>query len=868
MKFSNRLLVIAASVISATTLHLQTPVATYAALPGAHSNTVDGDVFIGGDYIELGLSKYGSFGTDASKPTGFYGTAARNHIGMSADYDGFDNGTDWRMDYFMPGTQEERWSIGYKINESQTTASNARRANTTQITDSTSTNQSNGNQLKATNISTHGSTLQITQVIEFEKSNKFFKNTVTLKNIHASNTLNSVRYMRSFDPDNTVDKGGSFTTKNTILFTHAAGDGQATVQADTSNNNSDPVYLGTGGNEGGTHSPILFYSSDSRARVAYHNGLNPGNVYTSTVYDSVQAKGSSDTRDGAISIAFDVGTLNPDQEQTIVYYTSLDSRDFSEVIEDIQQDEIAGAQTSTPEVSVESNSATISWTTDLPSSTKIQYGLVPEYGFETDEADISPRVTDHTVSLTDLKPCARYFYRIISVIEEDVTSYSERKTFSTTGCQTGNIVEGSEKTIPSTGGEVSHNNNDSIAKVTAPNNYHDSSLQIQINKLDTTTPTNPPSDKKIPEGNIYDLIAVDEDNNQVSSFNQPVTFTITYSNNIESTYFEDTLAIYKFNGSSWDKKDCTHDISNNTLTCSLSSFSVYALFGKQKSTESAVVLSYKTADTGVCSMTRPLYTPSIFQINSNNTEATLYIAPPADTVTGYTIEYGTNSEANQHAVSFNHSDKSGAVPYTIKNLTNGSRWYFKVKAVNGCESGNWSSTKNINLSTVNYSSNTQTAVTSNSQSITPTKSQQIENPNVTPTLSPSPSPIASNTPRQSGLHDVIVKVRQGEQVIAGAEVQLGDTKIKAITNDKGIAEFKDVPSGKQKFSIVKDAYAANETITVQGEEKAINVNVWLNTPDSGFKAQSVQLVLGLLSLLVLFLLILLAKKRRKEKNSQ
>nr|MBP7967476.1 N-acetylmuramoyl-L-alanine amidase family protein [Candidatus Woesebacteria bacterium] len=213
-----------------------------AALPGSHSATVSGDVFLGGDYIELGVSQYGSFGTDQSKPAGFYGTAARSQIGMSSDLDGFDNGTDWRMDFFMPGTQEERWSIGYKIGGSATTAANARRNSTTQITNNTVTNQSSGDLLQATSVGSYGSNLQITQVISFNKGDKFFKNEVTLENISGSNTLDNVRYMRSFDPDNTVDKSGSYTTRNAILYTFANGDGKAVVQADTSNTDADPVY--------------------------------------------------------------------------------------------------------------------------------------------------------------------------------------------------------------------------------------------------------------------------------------------------------------------------------------------------------------------------------------------------------------------------------------------------------------------------------------------------------------------------------------------------------------------------------------------------------------------------------------------------
>ena len=378
----------------------------YAALPGARSETVSGDVFLGGDYIELGISRYGSFGTDQSKPAGFFGTAARTNIGMSADLDGFDTGTDWRMDYFMPGTREERWGVGYTLGETQVTAANAKaNGNLTGISDNTVTNQSEGNVLQATSVGTLNSNLKTTQVISFRSSDKFFRNTVTLENVSDSNTLTNVRFMRSFDPDNTVDKAGSYTTRNSIDFTHAAGDGKAVVQANTANNANDPVYLGTGGADGGTRSPIFFYSSDSRARVNHHTSLVPGTVYTASVYDSTNAKGTVADRDAAISIAFDVGTLAPGESQTFVYYTSLDSRDFAEVEQEIQQDEAENAPVvSEPENETTSDSATVSWTTDIAASALIEYGLVPTYGFITEEVNTDPLATEHVITISNLKP--------------------------------------------------------------------------------------------------------------------------------------------------------------------------------------------------------------------------------------------------------------------------------------------------------------------------------------------------------------------------------------------------------------------------------------------------------------------------------
>lgn len=306
------------------------------ALVGPHSYThpSNGDVFLGGDYIEVGISKYGSFGTTSGQPlpSGFYGTAARTNVGMSTNPTGFGVSPDLRMDYFLPGTPEERWAVGYKVSGTPTIGSNAFLRGTTDISNYTVTNQSSGNELKASGSGTFNSVLETTQIVSFDRADKFFKNQVTLKNVSGS-SIDSVRFMRSFDPDNTRDQGGSHPTQNQIVYTHAAGDGKAVVMSDTTNNPSDPVYL-----VNGSRSPILFYTSDSRARVSTFGFAN-ADPYAAQAYDSALAKGTSNAADAGITITVDVGTLAPGASQTFVYYTSLDNRDFSQVLEDIAADE-------------------------------------------------------------------------------------------------------------------------------------------------------------------------------------------------------------------------------------------------------------------------------------------------------------------------------------------------------------------------------------------------------------------------------------------------------------------------------------------------------------------------------------------------
>lgn len=296
----------------------------------SYTNNSTGDVFLGGDFIELGVSKLGSFGTSNNEdiPEGFFGTNERDNIGMSTNPSGFGVNPDLRMDYFMPGSEEERWSVGYKQGEDTHTGSNALLGGGSDISDNSVTDESGDNRLQARSTGTFNEAIETTQVISFERANKFFRNEVTLKNIGGS-TAESVRYMRSFDPDNTVDQGGEYDTRNYVPYTHQGGDGKAVVVADTSLNDSDPVY-----ETNGSRSPILFFSDDTRARASTF-GFSNSDPYEAEAYDEAPSKGTSVDADQAISIAFDVGNLAPGQSQTVVYYTSLDNRDFEEVLQDI-----------------------------------------------------------------------------------------------------------------------------------------------------------------------------------------------------------------------------------------------------------------------------------------------------------------------------------------------------------------------------------------------------------------------------------------------------------------------------------------------------------------------------------------------------
>ncbi|MBF0296975.1 MAG: hypothetical protein HQL96_17460, partial [Magnetococcales bacterium] len=307
-------------------------------LPGPHAATSGGELFLGGNYIELGIAALGSFGTSGAKPAGFTGTSVRTRVGMSFDHDGFTQGSSSAIDFFLPGTPEERWTAGYYSSGTPHIGTNSTLAGGADITMNALTNTSSGNTLSATVSGTLTNTLQIQQAICFDVNARFFRNVVTLTNVSGA-TIDQVRFMRSFDPDNTVDVGGGSATVNTVVYQEAT---KSLVRAQSSPGDAYQTLTGT-------QATILYYSDDTRAQVAAYSagyagsttdgktndGFSIRNIYDSGVYDTAPAAGTSYTADKGISITFDVGSLASNASATFTYYTSLDNRDVGSVIASI-----------------------------------------------------------------------------------------------------------------------------------------------------------------------------------------------------------------------------------------------------------------------------------------------------------------------------------------------------------------------------------------------------------------------------------------------------------------------------------------------------------------------------------------------------
>ncbi len=312
----------------------------YDGAPGARAvfgGLAGTELFLGGNYIELGISNWGDFGTEGIKPDCFRGTlggdispgGGSNRIGMSADHDGFNRGLDLAVDYYLPGTPEERFVVGYKIGERVFSSSNSALGSSYNMpTVVQNHSDTSSGLLKATIVSVWEDIMEVSQVISFTVNDKFYRTHVTIKNL-SDTTWDSARYMRTFDPDNSQFRGGSYDTANTVTHT-VDEDGIAVVVAKTKGE-EDPVFKATG-----SRIPFFFYSKDPGVRTSVF-GFTNTNPYIDLAYNNPIDKGVTMKQDMAITLTWDSGTLASGESKGFVFYSSLDERDFDEVVQDIRR---------------------------------------------------------------------------------------------------------------------------------------------------------------------------------------------------------------------------------------------------------------------------------------------------------------------------------------------------------------------------------------------------------------------------------------------------------------------------------------------------------------------------------------------------
>lgn len=307
------------------------------------SQIILNEVFIKGNYVEVGVNEYGAYGTEGFAPLAYHprlevGNTSRN-LGFVADpdKDGWAVGSpNYYGDFFYPGQRQEGFSIQMNGNLYHNWTSG--------ILDIPGTNVS------STTIGTNNVTLwqgtigglEIKQRTIVPINDVYFVIRVELKNTTTA-PINNVYYVRTLDPDNEVSLSGDYTTLNEIAFKLPNSSNNTLVSAKGLSYTN--CYLGLGTRDCRSK-PFIVTSS------LYPNSTDLiENIYNETLTSSYLFSGTQ-TSDTGIGISFNIGTIAPGQTKQFAMAYVLKQEDL----------EIALSQT-LPEVKINTTQTLVNATT-------------------------------------------------------------------------------------------------------------------------------------------------------------------------------------------------------------------------------------------------------------------------------------------------------------------------------------------------------------------------------------------------------------------------------------------------------------------------------------------------------------------------
>lgn len=212
----------------------------------------NGDVFLVGGHIELGLRPSGVFGTSAPAPTGTDGDIIfhpKNNNGSAIGLrsnggrtwsEGLATGTEETVDFFLPGAIDEGWVVGWSESAGGSAVvkglAQASGGKPTTVTHggsaavTTDTNADGKTTLTAVTTAAVADTVDVEQTIRFDADGKYFTTSVTLTN-SGEGTLYDLSYIRAFDSDQRSNASSSPNSPSTDNYFYKDSQGNIWVIA-------------------------------------------------------------------------------------------------------------------------------------------------------------------------------------------------------------------------------------------------------------------------------------------------------------------------------------------------------------------------------------------------------------------------------------------------------------------------------------------------------------------------------------------------------------------------------------------------------------------------------------------------------------
>lgn len=278
--------------------------------------------------------------------------------------------------------------------------------------------------------------------------------------------------------------------------------------------------------------------------------------------------------------------------------------------------------------STASTTATITWSTALPASRFVNFGLLSSYTASTTEAATSSRATSHSVSLSNLRPCTKYNFQVDGYNNYYVRATSTNQSFITIGCTGAATVATSSDSnaiTTASGGTFVFG----TSTIVVPTSFTSTSTSavFQAKQLDQPSfvaAAGIPSGKTQAGTYVLNLTALVDATTTLSTFNQPISVTLSYVDSDIAGLDAATLKIYRYDaGTGWALLDnCTRNAGAKTVTCTTTHFSDFAIFGDLSAVSSGGYSTQTTITGGVTTVTKGGVTTVYGTANASAVSAT------------------------------------------------------------------------------------------------------------------------------------------------------------------------------------------------------------------------------------------------------
>lgn len=379
----------------------------FASVDNTFKNT-QGEAFLKGTYLQVGVALNGRFGTTNAVPTGkgFFPTPrasgksyARTTLGFIADRNR-DNG--WiDGDFFLPGTPYEGWYVDVAGTSGRFDNSNGTSGNTGTLSDITVTASSAS--------VTHTVTInevQIAQTYSVPIGSGTFDGDqqlsirVTISNPTAS-TKTGIYYARQVDPDNNQDTGGGFATNNQIESRYGVSGATYSLVSATS------AASGVSGN-----SYLGLFSADSRSRAVRASSGFSAPSTAKALYDGTgfvtSVESGRTSGDAGIGIGFSLGDLAANGSVTF---------DFAYVLSSTAATQAVSAASAPPApTGVAGNTqVALSWSEPSSASTIVGYRIFQSTDGTTFDSGTDQISTSLTRTITGLTNGTTYYFKVAAL---------------------------------------------------------------------------------------------------------------------------------------------------------------------------------------------------------------------------------------------------------------------------------------------------------------------------------------------------------------------------------------------------------------------------------------------------------------------